>query len=748
MNLFMKKHFLTATLIYGCLFQSTSQMVSSIVTDSLRLESAMKTVRSLKDSAKVDMLNSIARRTTYILSHQTRIAIAYKYANEALQEATRLNYKPGIAAALLTLSATNFYASLNMPGDIATKEKYAQQARQLAEETKNYELLGWCYYLLAGVPQVAKSNNDTLITYWKKSVDNFLKAKATLHAADVTNELGSVFAGIGQYETAFDYAKMGLDLSQKSGEDFAISWKQFNVQYALANLKELYVVSGDYETAMNYIRENARYGSENKTGWEDFDADIAGLYCTMGKYDSATVYASRLPMHPPPGLYPRRAAVFGQIYLNGTKEYNKAIEAFTTVNDTVIKYISDTIYATAPNLISIAQAYDGKKEYNTALRYANQGVRLVEEKNRRPLMMQGYQVLSTIYHHLGNNDSAYEYLIKHNSIKDSIQNKQFLLRIYNSKKEAEDAKKEARIGLLNRDNEIKRQQLKQEATFRNFLIAVFVAAVFAGLYVYRNTRLKRRNEKLQQQQKEQEWKMKQFESDKKQAELQKQAAELEMQALRAQMNPHFIFNCLSSINRFILKNESKEASNYLTRFSRLIRMVLLNSQKPLIALEEELEMLRLYLDMERLRSKNSFDYVISSKNEIDAETFLIPPLLLQPICENAIWHGLNYKEVQGHLSIDLSMENNMLKCEIADNGIGREKAAELKSKSAEKYRLPDRQGKSMGLQITTQRLALINQNNNVQTFYRIEDVLNENKTTVGTKVILKISHKGLREELV
>ena len=133
----------------------------------------------------------------------------------------------------------------------------------------------------------------------------------------------------------------------------------------------------------------------------------------MGKYDSAIVYASLLPMDPPPGLYPGRAAIFGQIYLNGTKEYDKAIAAFTRVNDTVIKYIPDTIYATAGNLINIGQAYDGKKDYNTALEYAGKGIVLLEEKNNRPEMMRGYQVLSTIYHHLGNNDSAYEYLLKY-----------------------------------------------------------------------------------------------------------------------------------------------------------------------------------------------------------------------------------------------------------------------------------------------------------------------------------------------
>jgi len=220
----------------------------------------------------------------------------------------------------------------------------------------------------------------------------------------------------------------------------------------------------------------------------------------------------------------------------------------------------------------------------------------------------------------------------------------------------------------------------------------------------------------------------------KHIELQRQSAELEMQALRAQMNPHFIFNCLSSINRFILKNESKTASNYLTRFSRLIRMVLMNSQKPLIALEEELQMLRLYLDMERLRFKDSFDYSITFLNTIESDNIFIPPLLLQPFCENAIWHGLMQKEDQGRLDIELSMQNNILNCTITDNGIGRERAEEMKSKSAEKE-------KSMGLKITAERLALLNRGKGVHTFYEIEDLLGENGNAAGTKVNLRISYK-------
>jgi len=223
--------------------------------------------------------------------------------------------------------------------------------------------------------------------------------------------------------------------------------------------------------------------------------------------------------------------------------------------------------------------------------------------------------------------------------------------------------------------------------------------------------------------------------------LMQKMAELENTALTSQMNPHFIFNCLSAINRIILRNESKIASDYLTRFSRLIRMVLINSQKTMIALEEELQMLRLYLDMERLRFKNSFDYTISFTNAIDAGAVLIPSLLLQPFCENAVWHGLMQKEGQGYLTIELSKRENILHCVITDDGIGRVRAGELKSKTA-------KMEKSMGLEITAQRLALLNGDNDVTTFFTIEDVTDISGNIAGTRVILKICYKELIEELV
>jgi sensor histidine kinase YesM/streptogramin lyase len=215
------------------------------------------------------------------------------------------------------------------------------------------------------------------------------------------------------------------------------------------------------------------------------------------------------------------------------------------------------------------------------------------------------------------------------------------------------------------------------------------------------------------------------------AAYQNKMAELEMQALRAQMNPHFIFNSLNSINRFILKNQSEAASDYLTKFSRLIRLILLNSQSQAVPLENELEALKLYLEMEESRFEGRFHFQINTDTDLEIEDLEVPPLIIQPYVENAIWHGLMHKEGQGHLSIELHRENGTLLCQITDDGIGRKRAAELKSKSASK-------GKSLGMQITSHRLALINSLHEKETTVQIIDLVDPAGEALGTRVVLKI----------
>jgi LytS/YehU family sensor histidine kinase len=197
------------------------------------------------------------------------------------------------------------------------------------------------------------------------------------------------------------------------------------------------------------------------------------------------------------------------------------------------------------------------------------------------------------------------------------------------------------------------------------------------------------------------------------------------------MNPHFIFNSLNSINRFILEENSPQASRYLAKFSRLMRMILQNSQASLISLGSELESLELYLNLEVLRFDNHFGYKISVADDLDPSWLKVPPLIIQPYVENAVWHGLMHKEERGQLDIEVSREDNYLYVKVVDNGIGRRKATELASKSATKH-------KSMGLKITADRIAMMRRANSDESVIKINDLVGPDGCAAGTEVIIKI----------
>jgi hypothetical protein len=215
------------------------------------------------------------------------------------------------------------------------------------------------------------------------------------------------------------------------------------------------------------------------------------------------------------------------------------------------------------------------------------------------------------------------------------------------------------------------------------------------------------------------------------AEIRQKATELEMQALRAQMNPHFIFNSLNSINRFILQNNKAEASEYLIKFSKLVRMILQNSQASLISLESELESVGLYLEMEALRFNYHFGYKISVPEDLDVEMLKVPPLIIQPYVENAIWHGLMHKEEKGQLDIEVWEEADWVYLKVTDNGIGRERASELESKSATRH-------KSMGLRITASRISMMQHSNDEESPVKINDLIAPDGTAAGTEVVIKM----------
>lgn len=239
------------------------------------------------------------------------------------------------------------------------------------------------------------------------------------------------------------------------------------------------------------------------------------------------------------------------------------------------------------------------------------------------------------------------------------------------------------------------------------LVILAAGAISFGIYSYRITQLKK------------EW------------ELRQQTLASEMKALRAQMNPHFLFNSLNSINSFILSGKNEKAKTALDRFATLMRQILDNSAKETITLEKEVAFLENYLAVEATRFDKPFHWSVQVAEDIDTFETEIPSMITQPFVENAILHGIMHKPLGGHVFVTFSKEGNALLCSIKDNGIGRAAAAEYRSKQADKHQ-------SMGMQITLERLALYDQKNGVQSSVQALDLADEEGKPAGTSILIKI----------
>jgi len=214
------------------------------------------------------------------------------------------------------------------------------------------------------------------------------------------------------------------------------------------------------------------------------------------------------------------------------------------------------------------------------------------------------------------------------------------------------------------------------------------------------------------------------------AEIETKMAKVEMKALRAQMNPHFIFNCMNSIYHFMGKNDMEQASKYLIKFSKLIRSILENSLHQEVSLKEDLEALELYIQLEQMRLDNKFSYDIKIQTGLNIDNLYVPPLIMQPFVENSIWHGLSEKPSGGLISIEILKEDDMLKYILEDNGSNVIKPSDLPE--IEKLKKS-----SIGIAATKERLDLVNRKNNSHANYMVIDLMDEKNKYCGKRIELK-----------
>jgi len=346
-------------------------------------------------------------------------------------------------------------------------------------------------------------------------------------------------------------------------------------------------------------------------------------------------------------------------------------------------------------LQSLATIYFKKKEPEKATRALIEAYELATEKGKVDAVKKNLERLLDYYRQTGNykeSTQLYDQFFKNYeqlTRKDSAQTDQVSFQVT-----------EEKIRQLEKEKVLKDELIAKKNTFNYFLIgSMIVLLLFFGLIIKALYSIKTKNK------------------------------EIALQSLRREMNPHFIFNSLNSVNQFISQNRELEANKYLTSYSKLMRNMMENSNKDFIALGSEIEQLRKYLDLEHMRFEDQFEYTITVDEKLDTETIQIPNMIIQPQLENAIWHGLRYKEGKGLLQLRFLLEKENVLVVIEDNGIGLTKSRELKTRNQKVHQ-------SRGLTNTKERIGLLNE------LYKKEialQIVEKTEPETGTIVTLRFS---------
>lgn len=340
---------------------------------------------------------------------------------------------------------------------------------------------------------------------------------------------------------------------------------------------------------------------------------------------------------------------------------------------------------------------------------------LFGKSNDLESMAGTYRLLAEQYLRTGDSQKALLYLENFVQIQDSIRairsrELDAALRLSNQLGknqqridllEKERNLSERSIEVLRQDRELQEQQLSGRNLIIGSMGVLIVFMATGAFFILRSSREKRRANQL-----------------------------LAIRSLRGQMNPHFIFNALNSVNHYISQNDELAANKYLSDFSRLMRLVMETTRHDLISLSDELEILNLYLQLEHARFRDHFDYSFEVDKELDAQDFELPPMLIQPFIENAVWHGLRYLEGKGMLHIRISSQADGLKVSIADNGIGRKRSLEIKTRNQKLQH-------STGMQNIEHRIRVMNELFRTNIRAEVSDAT-DSATNPGTRVLLYI----------
>lgn len=398
----------------------------------------------------------------------------------------------------------------------------------------------------------------------------------------------------------------------------------------------------------------------------------------------------------------------GNIYLLEDK-YQEALVIYNQALN-ISKSIPDNVNTAFIN-IKIGVAYNNLMQFDKARGYLMEGLKMALNDEAMNSVLEAYEGMVENSRGLKDAEDVYKYGNLYISLKDSLFNETSLEKISELETKYETAQKENEIAILKADQQLKNLEIQLQKNLKYGLVVLLVVLLLATLLVFNRYKLKKEEEK---------------------SEIERAKLVTEKRLLHSQMNPHFIFNSLNSINSFIGENNSSEAQNYLSKFARLMRLILDNSRKSMVSVADEISALELNLELEKLRFDGRFDYKIIVSDEIDTDEIFIPPMLIQPFVENAVKHGIKGKIDSGLITLSFYLAETLLVCEVEDNGVGREITKKEKGLNIHV---------SLGTQVTIERLEILRVENNKEIGLEIIDLKDENDIGTGTRVIIKMPYE-------
>lgn len=579
-------------------------------------------------------------------------------------------------------------------------EDLLHKGLHLADSIHDLRGIAQCENLL-GVHHRENSRYEEAIHLHEKALALARQIPDSVLMAYSLNNLGVAYRRLDENEKAFNYHFEALKIAQDIGN-------VRNQAIAINSIGNIQLTLGNYKEAIEEFKKSLQIEikAQNPLGMAINYANIGACWEGLKQLDKAVpLYEKSLYYNKQAESYTGMAICYnllGNVYMK-QGDYDRALSYLQRALS-IHNKVRDKINV-AENYITIGKILLKQRKTDPAIESMQHGLDLAIAINSRYMMVEAWQAIAEAQSQKGQAEQAYRAMQNAFRLRDSLYIQQSGPQMAKMRTLYELDKKDNQIKLLQQANQIKELKLTRQRLLALSAVIILLLVIIALFLYNRQRRIKAHRRILL----------------------------YELQSLRSQMNPHFIFNSLNSIHKYIWSNEQEEASEYLAKFSRLMRLILENTRFRTVALTNEIEFLHLYVGLEVIRCNDRFVPSIEVSEDINPSEILVPSMIIQPFVENAIWHGLAHRDqAGGKLQIRFYRKETLLICEVEDNGIGRKRAKEIKA-----GKVPTHQ--SIGIEVTEARMQLlktITKNKNTQV--HVIDLENKDREPAGTKVVLHL----------